>query len=210
MPNLNEKKTEKVFRKPGKTALRTRAALLDAAIELLKEKSLHDISVEEICQKANSSIGSFYYSFESKNNIYAHIYTRYNDDLEEAYSKTTFSSPDEAIRFLVTEQIKGSAQYGVGFASHIFALQLGSIDDENHVFTDTKSKRFFLPKKLLEQVTRLCALKDCSTDPSIITSDIIRSSRGVIFDWSVQNGAFDIYEKGLHHLDMILFYYGLA
>ena len=196
-------------RRRGSSAQKTRESILDATIELLKEKPFYDISVDEICQVANSSVGSFYYNFVSKNDLYTYIYARFNEQLEEKWNSLEIVDPVEAIKFLVTEQLMGSAQYGTGFASHIFALQLSNLDTTNQVFTQEKRETYFLPHMLYEELKVLCKYKNNDADPNVITFDIIRSSRGVIFDWAIQNGEYDIYEKGLHHLNMILSYYNL-
>ena len=45
---------------------RTRLALLDATIELMREKSLANITVEEICREVEVSKGTFFRYFPRK------------------------------------------------------------------------------------------------------------------------------------------------
>ena len=53
---------------------RTRLALLDAAIEMMRKKTLADITVEEICQKAEVSRGTFFRYFPRKTDLlYYHV-----------------------------------------------------------------------------------------------------------------------------------------
>lgn len=54
---------------------RKRLALLNATIELLEEKKLADISVEEICDKAEVSRGTFFRYFPRKTDI-LYLYVR--------------------------------------------------------------------------------------------------------------------------------------
>lgn len=50
--------------------------LLDATLELLEERSFRDISVEDICARADRSVGSFYARFDDKSGILRALYAR--------------------------------------------------------------------------------------------------------------------------------------
>lgn len=51
------------------TRITTKEKLIDAALELMAEKDYMVTTVDEICEKANVSKGSFYHFFESKEDL---------------------------------------------------------------------------------------------------------------------------------------------
>jgi AcrR family transcriptional regulator len=52
---------------------RTRAALVDAAIELFQRKGIRATTIEEICERADISPRTFFNHFETRDHLYADI-----------------------------------------------------------------------------------------------------------------------------------------
>jgi len=94
--NSARKLVAQTGRKLGPRALRTRQRLLDAAAELLKERSVLDISVVEIARKAETSPGTFYHYFK---------------DVEEAALRLAEQAADEmpAVLDLIDGSWRGQA-----------------------------------------------------------------------------------------------------
>lgn len=70
-------------------SVRTKKHIVDTALELLKEKSIEDIRISEICSRAEIDRGTFYYHFRDKYDLFAWYYTSMADlinwfDPEEA------------------------------------------------------------------------------------------------------------------------------
>jgi AcrR family transcriptional regulator len=51
-------------------SLRTAAALIEAGRSLLREKSLEDLSIEAVCESAQTTVGAFYGRFGSKQDFF--------------------------------------------------------------------------------------------------------------------------------------------
>jgi len=62
---------------------RTLEKLLDTAEELLAEKTFEEIRIQEIVERAGSSIGSFYARFSDKEALRLCLIGRYHDDMIE-------------------------------------------------------------------------------------------------------------------------------
>jgi AcrR family transcriptional regulator len=63
--------------------------LLDAAEILLSERSLEDTSVAEIAARANSSVGSFYARFPTKDDLCVALLERYHQDVARSLGTVT-------------------------------------------------------------------------------------------------------------------------
>lgn len=62
-----------------KKALRTKKNISETALQLFKEKSFHQVTVDEILKKANSSKGAFYTHFKSKHEIFLEKFKEIDD-----------------------------------------------------------------------------------------------------------------------------------
>ena len=68
--------TEKALNSRKKQAKETRTRIYETAVELMQEHGFENITVEEICKQAGVAVGSFYYHFQSKNDILTEIFHR--------------------------------------------------------------------------------------------------------------------------------------
>lgn len=190
-------------------SLQTRTAFLDAAIALLSQKPIGKITVDEICKTAKSSVGTFYYYFSSKDDLFLATYLRHDQAVEAMWGSQNFSSPLDSIRFLIMQQLYGTSQYGAAYTAHYFALQLTVAEESEKIFAEGNQAKYFFPRTLLNEVSKLCQQVQPDVDPAAVTADILRSTRGVMYDWSAKSGSYDIFTVGQHHLEMVLSFYHL-
>ena len=66
------KKIEKVTRK--EQAEQTKKKIVETTINLLKEHSLNELQIKDICNNADISIGNFYHYFTNKQEIIFYIF----------------------------------------------------------------------------------------------------------------------------------------
>lgn len=62
---------------------RTQATLLDAAEQLIVEKGLEGTSINDIAQRAGSSVGAVYHHFKDKKALYYAVFQRMSETLSE-------------------------------------------------------------------------------------------------------------------------------
>lgn len=84
----------------------TRAKLLDAAYDLFFERGLHDVPIEQICERAGFTRGAFYSNFSSRNDVVAALYVRENEKLMDQLQDAIDVVLDRSTDALV-EQIAG-------------------------------------------------------------------------------------------------------
>lgn len=86
--------------------LRHRREILDAALELFSERGYHNVSVRDIAQKAEFSIGTIYKFFESKDDLYRALMLDAAERLNAGIIEALGSVGDEIEklrRFVVTK-----------------------------------------------------------------------------------------------------------
>lgn len=75
---------------------RTRAALLNAAREVFEEMGFRDARISDIAKRANSSYGTFYHHFESKEALLEDLFTVVTGEMFAA-SHMSAAVPDNAL-----------------------------------------------------------------------------------------------------------------
>ncbi|WP_435923788.1 TetR/AcrR family transcriptional regulator [Paenibacillus sp. DYY-L-2] len=72
-------------KKTDRRILRSKAALRQALLELMADKSFHSISIKEIVEKAGYNRGTFYTHYDSKEALLEDIYTNLLDELIQSF-----------------------------------------------------------------------------------------------------------------------------
>lgn len=67
----------------NKTALKSQKKILEALLELMQQEDYNDITVKNICKKADISRQTFYYLFESKDEIAIYYLNNFFEELEQ-------------------------------------------------------------------------------------------------------------------------------
>jgi AcrR family transcriptional regulator len=76
--------------------MRQRQEMLAAALELFSQKGYHNVSMQEIAEKAEFAIGTLYKFFQNKEDLYKTILLERCNDFEEACRRAMAQSGDEA------------------------------------------------------------------------------------------------------------------
>lgn len=76
--------------------LRQRREILAAALDAFSQKGYHNVSMQEIAEKAEFAIGTLYKFFQNKEDLYKTIVLERCDDFEDAFRQAMEQSDDEA------------------------------------------------------------------------------------------------------------------
>ena len=75
--------------------LRQRTEMLATALDLFSQKGYHNVSMQEIAEKAEFAIGTLYKFFQNKEDLYKTMVLERLDDFEEAFRRAMAQSDDE-------------------------------------------------------------------------------------------------------------------
>lgn len=184
-----------------KQAMATKQKIFSCAVSLFAQKSYENVTVQDICTEAEVSVGAFYHHFKSKENILDEGYRLFDQNSEEAWKNDHPDSPVESIHFLILEQARSMENMGAPAALQYFKNQLSS--SEKYILNPD---RFFYRtiRKSTEEAVSLAVL---SGDPIAITEDILGITRGIIYDWCLHDGAYDLSNRSQRMVDMVIKYY---
>jgi len=167
-------------------SMATRARIRDVAIQLMKEHSIDEISVNEICEKAEVGVGTFYYYFETKDNIIFEVF----EDLDIHFTELSESEAAKtmtAYQYVLEHALcysKFISETGVEFTSKVYSLQSKNFINPNRPI-------YMLLQKFLEQKQQL-NLIDASFDIPEFCRLIAACMRGMGFDWCLHDGDYDL------------------
>lgn len=79
--------------------LRQRQEMLDVALDLFSQKGYHNVSMQEIAEKAEFAVGTLYKFFQNKEDLYKALVLEQCDQFEEALTQA-IEKPDDEIEKL--------------------------------------------------------------------------------------------------------------
>lgn len=182
---MAEKKTSRQLQ-----AEQTKRALFDAAMRLLEQQSFDSITVRDIVREAGVSIGSFYNYYHSKLEVFYETY-RFADDYFENSVRPALvqNSIEEKIRYFFYEYAAYSCEY------NSFELTRVRYNPDNTCF-HREGTRGMLPilTELLQQA-KDCGAITCEDSAREMADFFMVCMRGVVYDWCISGGAYDLKER---------------
>jgi TetR/AcrR family transcriptional regulator, fatty acid metabolism regulator protein len=166
----------------------TKNKIYHTATELMKQKDYQDIKIEEICERAEVSVGSFYHYFKSKNDLLIEMYCRADDYFQN----------EVRVKLVSTDPLERIVEYFDAYAEY---NEMTGISTMKQLYNS--SNRLFIAKNrdmqnvLQSIISQGQFNKQIGTDYSSeeITEYLFIAARGVIYDWCLHDGNYDLKEK---------------
>jgi len=168
----------------------------------MEKQGFAKTTIEEIASKAGVSIGTFYHYFKSKEDIFYDIFKK-ADDYFESVVEPALNRADAA-GVSVPEQVVSYFGY---YAHYNLNRGFGNITQ----LYNTKNKIFakkgrFMQELLKQIIARGQERGDFSKEmtPDEATEYMFIISRGIVFDWCIHEGNYDLEEKMGSYMRLLL------
>lgn len=172
-------------------ARQTRQKLFDTSLALFSQYGYDKVTIDDICEKIGVSKGAFYAHFKSKDQVIVENFRYLNADYEMAIK--ALAKKQGAFEKLYLFQ-----QYAM---RKVEAVGCKAVKLVYHVETGPRKKKSFLIAKNHSLYKIVLALikegqkcgeirQDQSADA--ITGMLVQFYRGLIFDWCLSNGAYNL------------------
>lgn len=202
MNNLEDSK----LNKRSLQALETKKRIYESAMELFSDpkRSFDDITIDEITSLANVSKGSFYTYYESKEMVLVEHF----EQIDEYYKFVLGKLPENASASQgILTMIYGMTEY----CQNISGIQIIKIVYSSQI-SGSKSVRILnnrdraLYKHMDELISKGLESKEFTTllDKNCIVEYLTRSARGLIYDWCLYDGDFNLIDEGQKYFSLIL------
>lgn len=183
--------TETKLTKRKQQSLESKKNIYDAAMLLFSTKGYDNVNTKDICNEVGVSVGLFYHYFKSKEDIIIEAYSNTDNRYKEFSNSITADSAVDKIYEFYDFMGDYVIEEGVDLVKQVYKALLTS---DNEFFYS--HNRFYF-KKILQIICEGQEKKELSSDisPEEITESLVILSRGIIYDWCLHNGSYDIKSK---------------
>jgi TetR/AcrR family transcriptional regulator, fatty acid metabolism regulator protein len=181
--------TYKLSTKRQQQAEATKQRILATARRLVREHGFDNVSVETICKASGVAKGGFYHHFSSKDDIvhatYGLIDERFLKAMETLPRR---AAPRHKIEFTTDFMAVEAVGHGVGVCRQIYRSQL----ERGTEFFISPQRPFYalIHEALQEAATRGEIRSALTTEEQ--TRLVLSLTRGIIYDWSLHAGSYDL------------------
>lgn len=174
--------------KRAKQAILTKNKLYECGVKLIREHGFDEVTIEQIAQEAGVSVGTYYYYFESKMDLFKEIFKRADDyfmnDVESHFE--TNNSKDQIIEYF-DKYALFSITDGIALIKKLYTA-------ENKLFTaEGRGMQSVLTNIIKEGQSNNLIHSDMT--PEELTKILFVVARGVIFDWCLYDGNTDLQKE---------------
>ncbi|MFT9076515.1 TetR/AcrR family transcriptional regulator [Ethanoligenens sp.] len=161
--------------------------IFQIALELFRTAGYEATTIQDICEKADVSVGAFYYYYKSKEDILNDSYRECDHLLDEKYGHVVFDDPITGILEILSSMSQSIQEQGFRVPAQFYKNQI--IATDRFILRQDRS-HYRLIYRLVEQALA-CGQLNTDDSPQTIVDTIMRVARGVLYDWCLHDGAYD-------------------
>ena len=180
-----------------------RIKILNAAWKLFEEKGYEETTVDEIIEATNTSKGTFYHYFKSKEDLLSLFSYIFDERYEELSKKldVDMNSFDKLMVlcdecFSTIEKDYSLELVARMYSSHLFSKNSKHLLDKNRIY-------YKLLRNVIAEGQQRGHIRDDLSPAEIIKAYTI-AERGLIYDWCVCNGEYSLRDYGCKMMKMYL------
>lgn len=194
----------KKFTKRREQAAQTREKVRSSAMDLLSSRGYEQVTVEEICEHAGVSKGTFYVYFKSKDQVILEEYLSIDehmlsilDELDEDEMSSL-----EKLTAVHAGVLDYSSALGVAKMKVLYQSQVQPSRVDPVLAHEDRVLYVALEDLMLEAQQSGEVRSDLSGSELVL---ILRQSlRGLLYTWCLHNGSFDLQEAGENFREVLL------
>jgi TetR/AcrR family transcriptional regulator, fatty acid metabolism regulator protein len=168
----------------------TKKKIYEIAISLMEKKGFAYTTIVEISKKAGVSVGTFYNYFSSKEEIFYDIFKKADEYFERVVTRNLKKSGGTTMEQIVLF-FRHYARYDQRRGFHNITQLYG-----------TKTKFFAVKGRYMQELLKSIIAAGQKTgeiagdmDPDRITEYMFIASRGVVYDWCIHEGSYNLESK---------------
>ena len=182
-----------ILRPPQKVrSERTQKALYDAASTLMHDYGYDYLTVQNICKLAGVTTGAFYHHFHSKDDILCLFlnkgYEAFIENRNVCLPEDPLARPTE----LCVLYAAHNESNGVEFVSNYYSTKNKSLNtiglSPEDMYVSSNYRARYDSLMAAREAGQIPADTDCVS----LNEDICSLTKGIIFDWCLSNGGFDL------------------
>lgn len=183
-------------------AAKTRQEIFDTAMELFDSKGYENVSINEICERAGVSTGAFYHHFTAKNQIIIEEFLKADDFYRELLHEIAgIEDYREKLRAFTSATMKFMADMGLKIVKVTYQTQIGPDKKASYLGNPNRALYFIIEDLYREGQEKGRVRKDLNVED--LARLTIHCYRGIVYDWCLANGTFDLVKTGEKMADIL-------
>ena len=186
-----KKKTKRTLQ-----AEETKKKIFNTAMDLIKIQGFENITIQDIREQAGVSVGTFYHYYKTKEDVFFELYRNADEYFEGEVFPVLFEKERTAVERILMffRRYAGfNVSNGLEYVTQLY---------------NTKNK-FFISRDryMLDLLYRIISegqsSKELRSDIGAeeMMEDLFIVSRGIIFDWCLHDGGYELEDKMHAHLE---------
>lgn len=181
-------KEEKLKQKLNR--IENKSKIMEATVQLIKEKGVEKVTVRNVCEKAGIAVGTFYYYFRNKDDLMFYF-------VSESFYDVELKSSEEDITGRIIElymtMINHYRELGIKFVKSFYSTNNSALSaymtesDGKFVANSIMAKS----EEEMEKAYKLGLIVE-GTDIHMLCNDLCTIVKGTVFEWCLCNEAMDI------------------
>lgn len=183
-------------------SMKTRQAIYHTAMTLFSAEGYDMVTVDEICREVGVTKGAFYHYFRSKDQILREKFMEIDDFCVKTMEDVSdINDILDKIRIYTRAFIKYVSDQGLMLNRIVYHAELGP-DTIQPFLTNRKSPAYTNLLSLYREGQERGQMRaDLTSEEMALMA--IHFFRGLIYDWCLTDGAFDLVEAGDTFLDIL-------
>ena len=182
-----------ILRPPQKVrSERTQKALYDAASTLMHDYGYDYLTVQNICKLAGVTTGAFYHHFHSKDDILCLFLNKGYEAFIENRNVCLPEDPLARLTELCVLYAAHNESNGVEFVSNYYSTKNKSLNtiglSPEDMYVSSNYRARYDSLIAARETGQIPADSDCVS----LNEEICSLTKGIIFDWCLSNGGFDL------------------
>ena len=182
-----------ILRPPQKVrSERTQKALYDAACTLMHDYGYDYLTVQNICKLAGVTTGAFYDHFDTKDDYLCRFLNNGYEAFNENSNLCLHHDPLARLTELCVLYAAHNESNGVEFVSNYYSTKNKSLNtiglSPEDMYVSSNYRARYDSLMAAREAGQIPADTDCVS----LNEDICSLTKGIIFDWCLSNGGFDL------------------
>jgi len=179
-----------------KQAIATHQKIYKTALRLFQKEGFDRVTVDEICEKAGVSKGTFYIYFASKEQVVLDLFSMadkiYDDFLAEELAAV--DNPLDKMLLLGRKALNYIKDMGIDVIQVTYRTRISFNKAVNSGAYENRSLYQIVEGLVEDALARGFIREDLTADD--ITRLVLRCLTGVVYDWCVAKGNFELVNEG--------------
>lgn len=174
------------------TFSKTQTRIINCALTLFKEHGYNNVTIQQICKYSGVTKSTFYYHFPSKDALIEDYTDQISRSTQENFSDIlVLDSNIKQLWAIFNSYTQKNYEYSASIVNQVYSSMLKTCDEIDFPQSLSLFKTVVI---LIEKAQKAKEINNLAP-PSDIAQNLYYASRGIVYSWGAEQGAFSLEDK---------------